>query len=226
MKTIEEILGLTAESRVTLLKSTATSAKNAQRTIAKILVAGEEKADFGPGEMNAYAQKITGLELRREFQGTYEAVNVLKGIRSGSVPMTEADFDRVLGFALVIISGLLSKSPEKVATACEIAVSGKDVTQRLKALKSPSKPKGAGDSEQEGDGAAPEIHPTVESSDTFVIPHDLPVLNHPELLQRLVSELRTCSGEDAETYLTILGKLTAMADSRLEELTAPAAAAA
>jgi hypothetical protein len=60
-----------------------------RREVARILLASESAGAFGPGEMNSYAKQISGVDIREEFQGVYEAVNVLRAILDGSLPATE-----------------------------------------------------------------------------------------------------------------------------------------
>jgi len=234
MKSLLEILDMTAEGRTKFLKTTVTTARNAKATIAKILVAAEEQGDFGPGEMNAYAQRITGIELRREIQGTYEAVNVLKGIRAGTVGLTETQFETCPDFGRVTISGLLSKEPGLVPAAVEIILSKEDVTNRLKELTGKGKkakeetPKlaivakgGEGEAEGEPSGIQTASAP---AADTFVIPHEDPVMNHAPLMDRLMAEVKNAATvADAKAYVGIFESLLSHAESRLETLEAEAA---
>jgi hypothetical protein len=239
MKMLLEILDMTAEGRAKFLKTTVTTARNAKTTIAKILVAAEEKGDYGSGEMNTYAQRLTGVELRREIQGVYEAVNTLKGIRAGTVPMTEEQFEKCPDFGRVTISGLLSKAPGFVPEACAIIESGEDVTKRLKALrdavngKKPKeevpKPETAKESSPEAEGPEGEASgfqtAPAADADTFVIPHKTPVVNCDPLMERLMREVKTAPTKaDAALYIAAFAKLQAHAESRLEELEAQASA--
>jgi hypothetical protein len=207
-----EILEMSALKRCNLLSSTVSSARKAQKTVAKILVAASEKGDYAEGEMNAYSLKHTGVELRRELQGTYEHVNVLKAMRSNAIDFKEEEFDVIPSFAAIILSSLLAKSPEKVAAALEIIRSGVDVTKRLQALNKGDKPAKGGDGEGAGEGgegdAPPEIQ-TPDNADTFVIPHDVYVMNHDPILQRIVDEIDTAEPEDLAVLATIFERLAA-----------------
>lgn len=106
-----------------------------RREVAKILIAAESAGVFGAGEMNSYAKRITGVDIREEFQGVYEAVNVLQGIRSKSVIATEDEFNTWGSFPVIELSSTMSKRPEKLPEALEIIRSKKDVTNRLRALR-------------------------------------------------------------------------------------------
>lgn len=237
MKTLIEILDMTPEGRAKLLKSTTTSAVNAKVTIAKILVAAAEKGDYGKGEMNTYAQRVTGIELRRELQGTYEAVNVLEGIRAGTVPLTEAQFEKCPDFGRVTISGLLSKHAAFVPEACEIILEGTDVTKRLKALKERIKegetpnlkilpdPKESKGKKGTGDGEGSGIQTAGKAdADTFTIPRDTVVLNHPGILERIIAEVKGAGTvEDCDAFLSMFSKLKSFAESRRETLEAESA---
>lgn len=239
MKMLIEILDMTAEGRARFLKTTVTSARNAKTTIAKILVAAEEKGDYGSGEMNAYAQRLTGVELRREIQGVYEAVNTLKGIRAGTVPLTEEQFETCPDFGRVTISGMLSKAPGFVPEACAIILSGEDVTKRLKCLRDivngkakpekkppvtpektePTSPEAEG---TEGEASGIQTAPAADA-DTFIIPHTTPVVNCDALMERLMREVKTAPTKaDAALYIAAFAKLQAHAESRLEALEAEA----
>lgn len=106
-----------------------------RREVARILLASESAGAFGPGEMNAYAKRISGVDIREEFQGVYEAVNVLRAIRDGSLPATELEFDTWGSYPVIMLSGFMSKRPNQVPQALEIIRSGQDVTNRLKELR-------------------------------------------------------------------------------------------
>ncbi len=224
MKTIQAYSDMTRNARASALKGEVASFSKGQKTIAKILFAAESAGDFEPGEkLNAFAQRVTGCELRRECQGVYEAVNVLRGMKSGKVVLTETQFDEVRGFALVCISGLISKQPEKVAKAVQIALSGaKDSVAQLKELsgKAPKSPasKPAGDSAPLENN---EIFPDLSDLNvtTYQVPDSLVILNHPEILKRIVAEIQGAeSADDCEAFLSIFGQLSAMASARKDSL--------
>ena len=134
MKSVGEFKQLTPKERARNVKSYARKSMDSKKLLTKVLIAGEEIGDFGrgKGEMAAYAKSVTaypesidgetgvvtpafeGIDLRRDVQGTYEACNVLRGIRdpkaceSVIVPFAplpnskigelSARFDVVLGF--------------------------------------------------------------------------------------------------------------------------------
>lgn len=238
MKSLFELLELTPADRAKALKKTASAAKNGARLVAKILVAAELKDDLGDESLNAYAQRITGLDIRRELQGTYEAVNVLKALRKSEIPLSEETFDNVVGFALVVISGLMSKAPEKVAEACAIATEGTDVVKRLKELKAGPK-KTKAEKPGGGEGAetkAPEIQtPGEEISplDAFLEwLGDTPILGLESIRDRIAADVHGAATQKCcEGYVELFGKFKASAESRWEKLEAeaeeiPAAAAA
>lgn len=221
-----EILEMSAIKRCNLLSSTVSSARKAQKTVAKILVAASEKGDYAEGEMNAYSLKHTGVELRRELQGTYEHVNVLKAMRSNAIDFKEEDFDVIPSFAAIILSSLLAKSPEKVSAALEIIRSGVDVTKRLQELKKgdkPAKGEGAGAGEG-GEGDAPPEIQTPEDADTFVIPHRDFVTNHLPLVERILDEIDTAEPEDLAVLATAYAKIQARIAAALKDAAQLAAA--
>jgi hypothetical protein len=101
---------------------------------AALLVDAEDAGDFGTGGMNDYAKRILGYDIRRGFQGVYEAAKVLRAIRSGRLAVSEEVFRTWDSFPIIKLSGLLSKQPSKVSDALEIIRSGRDTTNRLKEL--------------------------------------------------------------------------------------------
>jgi hypothetical protein len=103
---------------------------------ARFLIEAEEAGEFHNGEMNAYAQQVLGIELRRGFQGIYQAVCLLRLIRSGKLAATEEELERWDSTPIQWMSGIVSKQPKKVAEALEIVRSRRDVTNRLKELRS------------------------------------------------------------------------------------------
>ncbi len=237
MKTLLEFTKLTANQRANGLKTLVVKQATAKKEIAKILVAAEECGDFGKGkgEMNTYAVKITGVELRREAQGIYEYCNVMRAIRAKSISMTEAEFDSAKfgSFPLIMLSGFMGKSPEKVSEALEIIRSGLDVTKRLQALRGPSKKSAPEDppvkvtgekGESDTDSAPSEIQTPAAAGDTFFFPHADPVLNHPEFLSRLIGELKGAGTiADCDAYLVFFKDMAAHVESRFEALEAEAA---
>lgn len=233
MKTIEEFKSGTTNSRAKDLVSRASKQAEAKKEIMKILIAGEECGDFGrgKGEMNTYAQKLTALDLRREIQGTYEGCNVLREIRSGKIAMTEKDFDsKPFGsFPLIMLSGFLGKSPEKVPEALEIIRSGVDVTKRLQALRGAGKPgKSAKENSTDSEKSAPEIQtPETPGGISYFVPDSIVILNQPEILARILSEVTGAATiDDCNAFISMFDKLMAHAESRREVLEAQAAKAA
>lgn len=226
MKTVVQFKEMSPQARATSLKSLCTRLSTARKEIVKVLVAAEETGDYGKGEMNSYAQRITGIELRREAQGTYESVNVLKGIRQGAVPMTEAEFDskKFGSFPLIMLSGFMSKSPEKVIPALEIIRSGEDVTKRLKALRG-GKPAASGDAAPETPGSQPEIQmPSANETPaghTYFVPEGASILACPDIQSRILHDIRHApTGEDCMNYFQLLSDLAAQVQTRLEHIEA------
>ncbi len=103
---------------------------------ARFLVEAEEAGEYVPGGMNSYAQQVLGIELRRGFQGIYQAACLLRLIRSGRLVVSEDEIEEWGSTPIQWISGIVSKQPEKVAEALEIVRSKRDVTNRLKDLRS------------------------------------------------------------------------------------------
>lgn len=123
------------------IKHLVTQAKLVQRErreVARILLASETAGAFGPGEMNSYAKRISGVDIRVEVQGVYEAVNVLRAIRAGILPASEQEFDKWGSFPVIMLSSFMSKRSKLVPQALEIIRSGRDLTNRLKKLRSSS----------------------------------------------------------------------------------------
>jgi hypothetical protein len=232
MKTVSDFKVLSPEGRVTNLKSRVTKATTAKKEIMKLLIAGEECGDFGSGkgEMNAYALKITGHDLRREIQGTYEGCNVLRAIRSGKLAMTEDEFDsKPFGsFPLIMLSGFMTKSPENVSEALEIIRSGIDVTKRLQALRGPSKKTdpapetGAGGSGGGGEAGGPAASSVTSTpGKTYFVPEGTPMLNCPEIVAQIIAEVKGAGSiADVEEYLKTFLTLSSYAESRGEQLEA------
>lgn len=240
MKTTDYI-ALTPAKRASNLCAYVGKATAAKKELPKILIAAEECGDFGSGSgaMNAYAVKVTGVELRREAQGTYEACNVLRAIRAKKIDMTEDDFDsKPFGsFPLIMLSGFLGKAPEKVAEALEIIRSGLDVTKRLQALRGPAKKsdeqiakeRAEAEAKAAAEKAALEAKEKPESeiqtppadSTTYIVPLDMPIMNHQDLMADLIAELKGAKTlEDCQTYLRNLDQLRAIVESRMEVLEA------
>lgn len=109
-----------------------------RREVARILLASESAGAFGPGEMNSYAKRISGVDIREEFQGVYEAVNVLRAIRDGSLPATEQEFETWGSFPVIMLSGFMSKRPDQIPQVLGIIRSGLNLTNRLKELRTAS----------------------------------------------------------------------------------------
>lgn len=246
METTDNIKAWSADKRSKELKSAATAATNAKTKIAKVLVAAYEAGDFETGEMNSYAARVTGLELRREVQGVYEAVNVLEGIRAGQIDATEDEFDQWKDIARVALSGLLSKSPEKIPEALRIIRSGEGVTKQLKALRKPSarenpSPEKGADTPRDDAGAAdatpaPAEAPAAEDPapegesatavDVIEIPANLGTLSSQAVIDRLLEDIAAADEADCEVYASILGRLGEKLTERLAEIQGAAAKAA
>lgn len=213
---MSEFCGLSAEKRATLLQSTVLSARKAQKIVAKILTIASELGDFKEGEMNTYSNRITGVELRRELQGTYECVNVLKAIRANAMTMTEQEFDDCPMFGAIILSSFLAKSPEKVEDALAIIRKGEDVTKKLKELRGgekPAKEKSEGNTSGESGESAPEIQTLPTNADTFVIPHNEYVTNHAPLVARILKEIENADAED----LTVLSNIYRKIQNKIDQ---------
>jgi hypothetical protein len=103
---------------------------------ARFLVEAEDAGEYFTGEMNSYAQQVLGIELRRGFQGIYQAACLLRLIRNGKLAASEDEIESWGSTPIQWISGIVSKQPGKVAEALEIVRSRHDVTNRLKELRS------------------------------------------------------------------------------------------
>lgn len=228
MKTIDQCLAMTRPARSAALLAQIGTLGNQQKAIAKLLFACEEKGDFAEGEsLNAFAQRVTGVELRRECQGVYEAVNVLRAMKAGKVVMTETQFDSIRGFAVTTISSLLARAKDKVADAVKIALSGdKDVVKQLKELAGKKKSAPASAPSNESGDSEPADNVFIADFDeinapTYIIPTSIVALNHEELLKRIVSEVKEAGSiEDCDAFLSMFDKLSAFAETRKETLEA------
>lgn len=243
-KTTADFVAMTETELVKALKTTTTRVVNAkdkgQKEIAMQLVAAEEKGLFKEGEMNTFAIKVTGVELRRELQGTYEAVNVLRAIRKGEIDMTEEEFvsKKFGSFSLIRLSSLLSKNPDLVDEALEIIRDGKNVTNGLRALgkkpKSESaesgeseEPKGkSGGSAGKGESLNSDSPPAeAPKGRTFFVPDGMAVLSVPEIKAAILEEIRNAPDEaSADAYMATFRDFSAQLASRYETLEAEAAA--
>jgi hypothetical protein len=249
MKSVVQFKNLTSIEREKNLKSRATKAARDElkKEIAKIMVAAEECGDFGKNEMNSWAIKATGIELRREVQGTYEYANVLRGIRSGELPFAEAEFDKAPSFGLIKLAGFMGKKdPEKVSAALEIIRSKKDVTNRLRELTAKPKaetPKEPESKEPKSKESAPSESGSLNSDtpdtpdtpetpetpevpgQTYFVPDGMAILNQPDLVRAIVDEIAVCDcQENLVAYLELFKNFSAHVESRWEKLEAEAAA--
>ncbi len=136
MKTVLEFTNLSPDERLDFIsmQNIVAMGRAAPKIVAKILFAAGEAGDYEKGEMNSYAQKATGIELRRGLQGTYEMVKVLRGMNQGLVPLSEQEFDIAPKFGLIKLSSIIANSPEKVSQACKIITSRKGVTNQIRHL--------------------------------------------------------------------------------------------
>ncbi len=235
MKSVVQFKEMSAIERAKNLKSRVRKDDETKKEIAKILVAAEEAGDFGKGEMNSWSLKITGIELRREVQGTYEFANVLRGIRSNELPFSEEEFDKAPSFGLIKLAGFMGKKDaEKVAAALEIIRSKTDVTNRLRALT--AKPKGdEKDKETESKGSSKSSKsgeslnsdtPAAETpkGTSYFVPEGTGILAVPEIQARILEDLRNApDSESCENYHEFLKGLVAHLHSRWEVIEAEAA---
>jgi hypothetical protein len=222
MKSIQELTESTAAGRKTTLVSAAKAGRSAPIVIAKVLFVAGLKGDFEDGGMNNYSQKVTGMDLRRELQGTYERVNLLTAMHKKEIDMTEEEFDTCLNFAAIKLASLVKKGDAgKIAEAMAIIRSGEDVTKRIKDLCSPPKEKKSDDAPAEKEGAeTPELQ--AGDSDVFVIPRGIFVTDHSPLMERLVGEIAGAQAED----LTVLSNVFALIAQKIHERHNELAAAA
>ena len=229
MKSIELFLNMTAKERETNLKSRVKKDDEVKKEIVKILVAAEEKGDFGKGEMNSYAQRVTGYELRREVQGVYEHCNVFRAIRSKEIAMTETDFDKAGKAGLIKLLSCLSSRKELVAEAVEIIKSGKEVTNRLAELmKKKAEPKSKDSAESgAGESSGPEV-PEIQTPDapegtSFFVPKGTAILATPALVSAILAEIKgTKTGDECQAYFDLFKDLTSHVMSRWEVIEAEA----
>ena len=252
LKQLAEFLADSSEIRAKALPKYVANITESKKLLVKLLVAGEEAGDFDKGAqgMSTYARTLTaypekrdkegnlvhkayeGIDLRRDIQGTYEACNVMRGIRSGKLAMSELEFDskQFGSFPLIMLSGFMSKSPEKVADALEIIRSGDRVSDRLKELRGGKAKKKETESKdsKESEGGETEVSEiqTVIGK-TFFVPEGTAILNEPTLLKALVEEIAAAGSiESCEAYHGLFKDLTAKVHARWEVLEAEIAAMA
>lgn len=237
MKTVAQFKEIGASDRAKNLKSRTRKDDETKKEIAKILVAAEESGDFGKGEMNSWAMKIVGCELRREIQGTYDLVKVLQSSRASEIVFTEAEFDKTPKSALYSLARIIRKKDAgKIASALEIIRSGKDLTNRLKELegkgkKPPAPPvepevtkpgagaTGAGEGDSLNSGT-----PETPKGDTYFVPEGTAMLDNPEVQVRILADARNLpNGDSCANMLDFLAKLAAQTQTRWEHLEAEAA---
>jgi hypothetical protein len=234
MKSVIQFVEMTAAERAKNLKSRVKKDNETKKEIAKILVAAEEKGDFGKGEMNKWSLEITGVELRREVQGTYEYATVLRGIRSGELAFTEEEFDKAPSFGLIKLAGFMGKKDgEKVAAALEIIRSGEDVTNRLRALTAKPKVEETETKDsKESKGSAPTGEGDSLNSDTpaapkgtsIFIPEGVNILAVEEIQVALLAGVRSMpDSESCENAHEFLKGLVAQLHTRWEQVEAEAA---
>lgn len=231
MKSVIQFKEMNPNEAAKNLKSLCTRVKSGEFEIMKLLVAREEAGDFGKGEMNSYAQRVTGLELRREIQGVYEGCTVLRAIRAGDITLTESEFDKAKKYCLIKLASLIGKKDaEKITAAVEIIRSGKDVTSRIKALfpkkeKPESKPKAEKEpKEPEKVIELTEIEsPESPKGDSYFVPEGTGILAVEEIQARILHDMRTAPYvASCENYHEFLKGLVAHLHTRWEVLEAEA----
>lgn len=95
MQTLAQIIALTSADRITTLKNQVQSHDCTRKVSAKFLLAMIKAGDCQSNEVNAYAKKHLGFDIRQEIQGVYQSLKVLESIINGEMPgVDEADFDR------------------------------------------------------------------------------------------------------------------------------------
>lgn len=236
MKTVAQFKEIGAADRAKNLKSRTRKDDETKKEIAKLIVAAEECGDFGKGEMNSWAMKIVGCELRREIQGTYDLVKVLQTIRSSEIVFTEEEFDKTPKSALYALARIIrKKDAAKVSSALEIIRSKIDVTNRLRELEGKGKKPAAPSVEPEskesagapGAGETGSLNsdtPETPKGDTYFVPEGTAMLAIEEIQARILSDIRNLpDGDSCVNMLDFLAKLAAQTQTRWEHLEAEAA---
>lgn len=80
---------------------------------ARFLLEAEEAGEFHFGGMNLYAKQVLGIELRRGFQGIYQAVSLLRLIRSGKLAASEEELETWDSTPIQWVSGIVSKQQKR-----------------------------------------------------------------------------------------------------------------
>jgi hypothetical protein len=234
MKTVSDFAAMTANVAKKTLQTLAEKVTTGEKEIIKLLVAREEKGDFGKGQMNSWSQEVTGLELREEIQGIYECCHVVRAMRAGSIEFTETEFDKANKFGLMRLGTLIKKDDKaKIAEAIAIIRSGEKVTERIRAL-FPSKGKGKGETDKEKSGKSgkgsgeskSEELPEIQTPPgmTFFIPKGTALLQSKELLKAIMAEIKSApDAESCAAYHDLFKDLTAHCHTRWETLEAKAA---
>jgi hypothetical protein len=231
--TVSDFAAMSANVAKKTLQTLASQVKTGEKKIIKLLVAREEKGDFGKGEMNSWSQEVTGLNLRDEIQGIYECCHVVRAMRAGSIDFTDTEFEEANKWGLMRLGTLIKKDDKaKIAEAIAIIRSGEKVTERIKALFPKGKGKGETDKEKSGKSGKgsgesksdelPEIQ--TPPGKTFFIPKGTAILQSKELLKAIMAEIKSAPDADScEAYHELFKGLTAHVHSRWETLEAKAA---
>lgn len=126
MKTYESLKALTTKQRANDLITCCETSVSRQKQVAKCLVAMVAAGDCKAREMSKYADKLTGMDIRREMQNVYELVRVFEAVIDGSIKITEEQFDSLDGAKLALLSPFLRKEElkAKLPEAVEAAKNG------------------------------------------------------------------------------------------------------
>lgn len=135
---------MSAADRITGLRETVTKHASTIKTASKFLVAFTIAGDCNAFELNAFAKKHLGMDIRKEIQGIYQTVKVLSLIANNELgEVTEEQFDNIPWSANIELSRFLNPESELwfLREKAIIAYAGKEPVKNLKKLIADSKEK-------------------------------------------------------------------------------------
>ena len=134
---INEIIAMSAADRITGLRETVTKHSSTIKVASKYLVAFTIAGDCATNELNAFAKKHPGMDIRKEIQGIYQTVKVLQLIATNMLgDVTEDQFDSIPWSANIELSRFLNPESELwfLRDKAINAYAGPEPVKNLKAL--------------------------------------------------------------------------------------------
>lgn len=163
---IQEIIAMSAADRITGLRETVTKHSSTIKTASKFLVAFTIAGDCQAFELNAFAKKHLGMDIRKEIQGIYQTVKVLGMIAANELGnVTEDQFDSIPWSANIELSRFLNPESELwfLREKAINAYAGHEPVKNLKKLIADAKQKPEAPPTNAQETPTTEIAPTVEA---------------------------------------------------------------